>query len=304
LKKWLDPDNTGAMKIEAMDPYTSPASCDQFSDVVTDENYLLAKVTNGKGYISGHNSMRITSYAQEFRTTEETTLSAFSVSLGKASSVLNNGNSNVVFRIYGEDEKTGVPGELLNSVQVPIKSLKSDAMNFFELNQPLLVTGKYFIGYDINYNNSADTVAVHHAAGRSGSDENRAFCIVDGKWEPFYWVPEINMKTSLLINSYGCGTTFVTVEPPPTPAGDTQFRVYYPTDQSLNLLYMVNTGTEEFGRIIFYDMMGRKTSETQRMLTNSPMELDCSQLASSVYCIAVETLTNREVIKVKVIRSR
>jgi hypothetical protein len=145
---------------------------------------------------------------------------------------------------------------------------------------------------------------VYHAAPRSTSDKNRAFCIVNGNWEPFYWVPEIKLNTSLLINSYGCATTFVPVTPPPTPDGESQFKVYYPTDPSLNLLYLVNTGQEEFGRVIFYDMMGRKISETQRMLTNSPMEINVSQLESSIYCIAVETVEKREVMKVRVIRSR
>ncbi len=303
LKKWLDPANSGMTRIEGTDPYSSGSTCNQFSDVIADEKYELAKVTNGKGYISGHNSMKLTSYAQEFKTTEKTTLSAFSVCIGKAGSVLNNSNSKVVFKIYREDEKTGIPGEVLKTVQVPIKSLKSNTMNFFELDQPLLVTGKYFIGYDINYSNTADTVAVYNAVPRSASDKNRAYCIVNGNWEPFYWIPEINLNTSLLINSYGCGSTFVTVTPPPTPSGDMQFLIYYPLDHSLNLLYLVNTGKEEFGRIIFYDMMGRKVSETQRMLTTSPMELNCMQLESSVYCIAVETQAKREVIKVKVIRS-
>ena len=44
----------------------SGATCDQFSDVVSGERYEAAKVIDGKGYISGHNSYRITEYAQAF----------------------------------------------------------------------------------------------------------------------------------------------------------------------------------------------------------------------------------------------
>lgn len=304
LKKWLDPTNTGEVKLEAMDPYTSGSTCDQFSDVGLGEKYELAKLPYRKGYISGHNSLRITSYAEEFKKTDKTTLSAFSVAFSKAVTGVNNSNSSVLFQIYSANAGTGIPGTVLKSIKVPIKSLNAQAMNFVILDQPLTVTGKYFIGYDINYYNAGDTVAVYSAAPRANSDQNRAFCLIGGNWQPFYWVPEFNVKTSLLINSYGCGTTFAQDIPGPTPVGNTQFKIYYPNDPSVNLLYLVNSGKEEFGRVIFYDLMGRKIYESQRMLTTAPMELSCAQLGSAVYFIIVETLTKREVLKVRVIRSR
>ncbi|MCK9410865.1 MAG: hypothetical protein M0Q53_01100 [Prolixibacteraceae bacterium] len=305
LKKWLDPTNTGEIKLEAMDPYTSPSVCNQFTDVGLNEKYQLVKLPYNKGYISGHNSLRITSYAEEFNTTEKTTLSAFSVGIAKAVTAVNNYNSTVVFQIYGIDAATGVPGTILKTVKVPIKTLNAKSMNFVVLDQPLTITGKYFIGYDINYYNiSSDTVAVYSAAPRTNSDQNRAFCLIGGSWQPFYWVPEFNVKTSLLINAYGCGTTFTPVNPGSTPNGENQFKIYYPANPSLNILYLVNAGKEEFGRVNFYDLMGRKIYESQRMLTTSPMELNCSQLGSAVYFITVETLTKREVLKVRVIRSR
>ena len=304
LKKWLDPTNTGETKLEAMDPYASGSTCDQFSDVGSSEKYQLVKMPYGRGYITGHNSLRITSYAEEFKTTDKTTLSAFSVGIAKAVTGVNNSNSSVVFQIYSINAGTGIPGTVLKSTKVPIKSLNTQTMNFVVLDQPLTVTGKYFIGYDINYNNTSDTVAVYSAVPRISSDQNRAFCLIDGSWQPFYWVPQFNMRTSLLINSYGCITTFSQVTPLPTPVGDSQFKIYYPTDSSLNLLYLVNSGKEEFGRVDFYDLMGRKIYESQRMLTTTPMELSCGQLGSAVYFITVETLTKREVLKVRVIRTR
>ena len=304
LKKWLDPSNTGETKIEAMDPYASGSTCDQFSDVVPNEKYEALQMTYGRGYVSGHNSLRITNYAQEFNLTEKTTLSAFSVSFAKAITSVNNSNSSVIFQIYQVDENTGVPGTVLRSVEMPIGSLKAQSTNFFVLDKPLEITGKYFIGYNINYNNTGDTVAVYQAVPRTSNDLNRAYCVMNGSWQPFYWIPEINLKTSLLINSYGCGSTFVPTENDSIPTGSSQFKVYYPTDPTINLFYLINTGKEEFGRVIFYDLMGRKISEIQRMLTTTPMELRYGQLASAVYCIAIETLSKREVIKVRIIRSR
>lgn len=304
LKKWLDPSNTGETKIEAMDPYASGSTCDQFSDVVPDEKYEALKMTYGRGYVSGHNSMRITNYAQEFNLTEKTTLSAFSVSFAKAITSVNNSNSSVIFQVYQVDENTGIPGTVLKSVEMPIGSLKAQSTNFFVLDQPLEITGKYFIGYDINYSNTGDTVAVYHAVPRTSNDLNRAYCVMNGSWQPFYWIPEINLRTSLLINSYGCGSTFVPIKTDSVPKGSSQFKVYYPADQTVNVFYLINTGKEEFGRVIFYDLMGRKISEIQRMLTTTPMELRYGQLEPAVYCIAIETLTKREVMKVKIIRSR
>jgi len=304
LKKWLDPTNTGVVKIEAIDPYTSGSTCDQFSDVIKDEAYDLTKLTNGKGYVTGHNSLKIKSYAQEFDKTEETTIAAFSVGIAKAITTANNSNSNIEFQFYAVNENTGLPGNILKTIKLPIKSLKAETMNFIELDQPLLVTGRYFIGYDINYSNATDTVALYNAAPRASSDQNNAYCRSGDSWVPFYWIPEINLKTSLLIDSYGCGTTFAPIEPVPDPSDENQFKIYYPTDPGLNLLYLVNTGKEEFGRVIFYDLSGRKLSEEQRLLTNSPMELYCGWLGSSVYFVAVETLGKKEVLKARVLRTR
>jgi len=302
LKRWLDPINSGETKIEALNPYSSASTCDQFSDVVLDEGYELTKTVNGKGYVTGHNYLKISSYAQEFDKTKETTISAFSVGIAKAVTSVN--NSNIAFQFYAVDETTGLPGDIVKTVKIPIRSLKVDAMNFFALDQPLMVKGKYYIGYDINYSNSGDTIALFNAVPRTSSDQNSAYCVKGGTWEPFYWIPEINLTTSLLIYSYGCGTTFAPVDPDPTPVGDTQFKIYYPNDPGLNILYLVNTGKEEYGRVIFYDLSGRKLSEEQRMLTTTPMELDCSQLRSSVYFVAVETISKKEVLKARVIRSR
>lgn len=304
LKKWLDPANTGLMKMEAMDPYSLGSNCDQFSDVLPDEKYETLKIVNGKGYVTGHNSLRINSYAQQFIQTTKTTLSAFSVGIAKALSSVSNSNSTVDFQIYKVNELTGMPGVVLKTIKMPIKSLKSQDLNFVVLDQPLVITGRYFIGYNINYYNSNDTIAVYHSVPRASNDLNRAFCLVDHNWQPFYWVPEINLKTSLLINSYGCVTTFVKETVVPGLVSGKQFKVYYPMDPSLNILYLINTGKEEFGRVVFYDLMGRKISETERMLTTEPMVLNCSQMDSSIYGIAVETLTNREVVKVKIVRSR
>ena len=304
LKKWLDPANSGETSIEAMDPYTSGATCDQFSDVLPDEKYEAAKVTGGKGYVSGHNSYGISSYAQEFNLTDKTTLSAFSAGFAKAMTGVNNSNSTVVFQIYQVNDLTGMPGTVLKQISIPIKSLAEKTMHFFELDQPLTITGKYFIGYNINYNNTSDTIAVYHAPSRSGNNLNRAYCVVNKSWEPFYWVPEINLKTSLLINSFGCATTFAPTIPNPAPNVNPQFKVYYPMDPTLNILYLVNTGNEEYGRIIFYDLLGRKISEVQRMLTKEPMELSYGRMESAVYFVAIETLEKREVVKVKLTRTR
>ena len=272
--------------------------------MVAGEKYGTAKVQNGRGYVSGHNSYRIASYAQQFRQTSKTTLSAFAVGIGKSVSAVNNSNSVVDFQIYQTDLNTGMPGTILKTVEVPIKSLSAQGMHLVVLDKPLDIFGEYFIGYDINYYNSGDTVAVIHANDRTTNDLNRAFCKIDKLWQPFYWVPEIGLRTSLLINAYGCGTTLAQPNIIPGTPGSSRFKVYYPTDPGLNLLYLINTGNEEFGSVIFYDMLGRKISETQRMLTTAPMELNCGLLESAVYCIAVETLSGREVIKVRFVRKR
>ena len=304
LKKWLDPANSGIMKIEAMDPYASLSACNHFSDVYPDEQYEALNLGHGRGYASGHNTLKIASYAQQFDQTDQTTLSAFSIAFARAYSSVNNNDSYVNFQIYQVNENNGLPGTILKTIRMPINALKTETMNFVELDRPLVINGKYFIGYDINYSNPTDTIAVYHSLPRATYNQNRAFCVLNGSWQPFYWTSEINLRTSLLIDSYGCGSTYAQNSGDSIPAGSKQFKIYYPTNPKLNLLYLINSGKEEFGRVIFYDLMGRKILETERMLTIEPMELNCSELESSVYFVAVETAAKKEILKVRVVRSR
>ncbi|MCE1198761.1 MAG: trypsin-like peptidase domain-containing protein [Marinilabiliales bacterium] len=304
LKIWLDPMNTGESKLEGMDPYSTASTCDRFCDLGKDETYLASRLDIGKGYVSGHNSLKITNYAQVFKGTEQTTLSAFSVAFARATTLAANSSSTVTFNIYKMNANTGVPGEILRSVKVPIKTLRGQAENFFVLDNPLQIAGKYFIGYEINYSNLGDSVAVYHTAPRSSNSKNMAYCMIGGAWEPFYWVTEINTNTSLLISSYGCGNTLAAAEPDTIPVGEVQFKIYYPNESASQQLYLVNTGTEEFGRVSFYDVAGRKLKEMQRVLTTTPMAIDFSAFESAIYFIAVETLSKREVMKVRYIRRR
>jgi lysyl endopeptidase len=304
LKFWLDPNSTGATEITGLDPIGSENSCAVFTNALANEKYALQSVTSQKGgYKTGHNILKISGYAERFAKTERTILSSVSIGVGKVSSDIFNQNSKIVLKVYDEETLSGLPGNELVSMDLPFGLLSESKMNFIELDNPLVILNHYFIGFNIDYSNITDTFAVYHTPDRLQLDKNQAFAKYGATWKPFYWIPELGISTSLLINANGCQNTLA-IDENPNVNGEAKFEVLYPLSTSTDYIMLRNKGTEEFGVISIYDLMGRKLFSEQRMLTITPKAVSVGQFSSGVYFLSVETVDSRQVIKIKVNSTR
>ncbi len=299
LRYWLDPDNTGSSKLTALHPYESAEACDMFSNQLTGEKYVAQKVSDGRGYLAGTNRLNINEYAEKFAQTKKTYI--HSVAVGIAKKYLSNQNSEsyAVFTIRAEDGSKGLPGEVLASQQIPVSALQAAKMNLIEFDQPVLVNGNYFATVEMNHLNDGDTLAIYHAADRVNIRQNYAYVNTNDKWLPFYWIPDLAIKTSLLINVHGCENELAEELPPVMNPDGKRFSIYYPSDQGAEYVYLVNAGDEEFGTLTIFDISGRKLSVTQRMFTKSPLMISTGDIPiAGVYLFVVETLNSNEVVKV------
>ena len=304
LKFWLDPNSTGVTELPGLNPFDSSNSCELFTNAVAGEKYTLQSLSNHfGGYKSGHNILKISGYAERFAKTEQTLLSSVSIGVAKVSSKDFNLNSKITLKVYDEDIKSGLPGNELVSMDLPFSLLSGLKMNYIELLNPVVIRNNYFIGFDIYYSNIADTFAVYHTPDRLQLSKNQAFAKSGNSWEPFYWIPELGISTSLLINANGCQNTMAIDNNPPVN-GEAKFEVLYPQSTSADYILLRNNGTEEFGIISIYDIMGRKLFTENRMLTITPKAVPTGQYPSGIYFLTVETVQSRQVIKIKVNNSR
>jgi len=301
LKFWLDPGNTGIHELSSLNPYDITTSCDLFSNIQPGENYTLQKLTNQTGgYISGQNYLKITDYAERFGQTQQTLLSAVSLGVAKSVSPLNNQHSNVRIQVFEENPANGLPGQELVTMNLPLNLLSPAKMNHIQLENPLVIKGTYYIGYEIDYTNSTDTFAVYHTPDRIKINNDKAFAKINGFWKPFYWIPEIGISTSLLINAHGCESTLSNGENP-NPGNDVnKFQVLYPQTGISNYVYLRNTGTEEFAVITIYDILGKKISIQEQILTSTPRIISLENHNSGIYFLTVETVSGKQVIKIRI----
>lgn len=304
LKIWLDPISTGTTELAGLNPFDSNNSCSLFTNAVVGEQYTLQRVAGqAGGYKSGHNVLKISSYAERFAKTDQTLLSSVSIGVAKVSSEVFNQNSKIKLKVYDEDVTSGLPGNELVSMDLPFSLLSETKMNYIELVNPIVIHNHYFIGFDIDYSNLTDTFAVYHTPDRLQTNKNDAFAKSDGSWKPFYWIPELGISTSLLINANGCQNTLA-IDNNPTVDAVQKFEVLYPQSGVTNYVLLRNKGIEEYGAIILYDILGRKLFTEQRMLSITPKTVSMGNYTSGIYFLTVETAHARQVIKIMVNNSK
>jgi lysyl endopeptidase len=304
LKVWLDPGSTGATVLSGLNPFDNSNSCSLFTNAGVGEQYILQKLTSKySGYKSGHNILKITGYAERFSMTDQTLLSSVSIGVAKVFSVINNLNSKVSLKVYDENVISGLPDNELITMDLPFNLLSGGKMNYIQLDHPIIILKNFFIGYEINYSNVNDTFAVYHTPDRFNLSKNKAFANINGNWKPFYWVPELGISASLLINANGCQNTLAIDNNPSVDVAQ-KFDVLYPQSVVNNYILLRNKGTEEYGVITIYDILGHKLSVEEGMLSATPRVISLGNFRSGVYFLTVETTTARQVIKIKVNNSK
>lgn len=304
LKAWLDPDNSGVQEINTLNPYDTTVSCDLFSNQNPGEAYSLQKINSNGGYKSGHNYLKINNYAERFQQTKQTLLSAISIGVAKAISQDNNAHSMIILQAFEEDSVSGLPGEKLFSTNVPLNLLSAQKMNFINIDNPFVIKGNYFLGYQIDYTNAADTFAVYQTTERTKLDQNKAFALENGYWKPFYAITGIGKPTSLLINSHGC-ESILAEGGTPLPGQETdKFQVLYPQTGVSDYVYLKNKGTEEYVRINLFDLTGKKLFVKQQNVTSTPQIISLQNYSSGIYFLTIEGIAGTQVIKIRINRQK
>lgn len=245
--------------------------CDTISNILPNE--IVCSPSAGTwGYIGGHNSQKIRTYAELFKNYSYETISSIIVPV--AHSDADSYGSYVTFYIW--DGSTAYPDSVLAQKKVYIRNIPENFNYVVEFNNPVKINGPFFVGYKLNYSGN-DQFAVSIAPNRGASGQNTLYVETSGSgWSTAY--EKFGIKTASAIRPVGCLVDIEKVEFDnnvdvyPNPASD---RVY------VNLGEINNDNIT----IDIYDMLGRKI-HSQRC-DGQETEINVSAYSEGLYFVTM-----------------
>jgi lysyl endopeptidase len=198
IKGWIDPAVSGIKLLNGRDPYAANwITSDTLSNLTISESRSITKYPlSGQGYSTGFNSDSIFMYAEYFINTPGHEISEVWLNLAKVNSV----STADSMRIYVLADGSS-PGSVLASQRVFLNEAKDSFQLKIDFNRTIPVTGNFYIGWRIWYNNKALSetrqFAVYHSPDRGLPSKNTAWFNNGPVWKTFLQHPFAPMSVSL-----------------------------------------------------------------------------------------------------------
>jgi hypothetical protein len=198
LKVWLDKKNRGFLAIDGYDPYGfNIETCDTTWNF-QDKAFDLSSTALDWGWISGHNSSRPTQFAEAFSSPGSIQLPGIFMNVAKA--YYSKPLASVVVKVW---EGNTIPTEEKCSKIVFIKDMVPEAINYITFDSIVKVTGNFFIGYEVNYDNPVDSFAVFHTVRERNSSASTMY-VYNETWRNVDAIPPSGFGASLGIGIVEC----------------------------------------------------------------------------------------------------
>lgn len=140
--------------------------CDTLRNYSDSDTMVTYTPISGWGHFPGHNNTSITGYAEPYNLPGPTnTIQKVLIPVFQA----HNGDPNSYFALNVYDDNAGEPGNVLSSDTILISSLAPNSTNEVKIGSPPLVTGDFWVGFEIDYSNN-DTLGIGTALSFPGRD--------------------------------------------------------------------------------------------------------------------------------------
>lgn len=203
LKFWLDPENTGNIKIDGLDKNKSTSNeCNMVSNfVVEDTAIVLPEIQGRKGFYTGNNSISITEIAEQFSGYDRAVINGVAFGIFKLKEITT--NPEITVRIYTGET---IPNFAVKQFKFTMKELTSGAMNFLKFSSPVKVEGNFFISIVIP---DIDSLTIFQSAFRPLVLKNSIIVKHHDVWKPLSSLTgEQNLGASMLIQVLVCDASF------------------------------------------------------------------------------------------------
>ncbi len=174
---WLDPENTGVQNLEGLDPYETNRDF-RISNVQQGEIPAVERY-QGAGYLSGHNDLGITTYAERFSGIQSARIKGVYIMPGQ--SVYSSTQSINLLVWNGNQTPTNL---IAHKDGITLNELRKNKEVYVEFDTEIDVTGTFFVGYDIDYSGSPiDSFAVYHSSNENSKTLNTMMVKNNNNWE-------------------------------------------------------------------------------------------------------------------------
>lgn len=279
LKAWLDPGNSGKVSLDnyaPVDPLFSIS--EELSNISSGEKDTLIAGNLDWGYISGHNHILTTEYAERFSFKGTKYVYALNLNISKRN--YSHPDSKIKIKIWNDQGNTY---DLAFEKDLYYFEMTEGA-NFIRLDTVLYVNECFYMGYEINYSYAEDTFAVFTATPRSDILKNTAFYRSEGNWLPLT-DGENSFSTSLSISPA------VMNYDPPDKLKPEDFPVkevtLYPNPTYGNLQVLFKTKPAGNVDLNVYDYSGRLVLRITKYSPEPNFVLKTDQLNQGLYLLKI-----------------
>ena len=152
--------------------------CDTLCNLQKGETAIKLGVHGLNGYLGGHNSDGITTYADKFEYYTFNEISSIIVPIMK----LSYSNPKQYMTFYTWDGNDPVPTTVLSEQRVYLRDLRENYYQIINFAEPLKCDGPFYLGYTINYSND-DEVVIGLSHNRGYGKFSTFFVQKDGEWK-------------------------------------------------------------------------------------------------------------------------
>ena len=244
--------------------------CDTLCNLLPDETAIKLGAHGIDGYLGGHNSDGITTYADKFEYYTFNEISSIIVPILKLE--YSNPNDYITFITW--DGNDPVPTTVISEQRVYLRDLSENYYQVINFTEPLQVDGPFFLGYQINYTNGTDIV-IGLSHNRGYGRPNTFFVQKDGEWKTVSEAYDnisasSGIKVAACLNGEAGNELFTeTVNIYPNPCN--------------NVLNAENTnGFEPYDFIEIFDNLGRLVYSNNN-LSGEKVEINVSNLPIGTY---------------------
>ncbi|HYQ57195.1 MAG TPA: T9SS type A sorting domain-containing protein [Draconibacterium sp.] len=260
LKYWLDPLETGALKLNGKQFNTGDDLCNAFTHLNdADEHGNIAITISGetKGYWGGSNEVGIEEVVERFAIDGDEIIDGVSFGVGKL--VTHNNNSKITVKVYNGNS---LPEQLIYSKSVNIDNWAEDAMNFVGFDEMVEPADTFFVGFELSDINPADTFAIYQSLRSADGGDNHFYLLQNGNWKAFSDVNTQNYAMVNVMELVACNYSIIT----DTPLVEQPENVWVypnPTNKVLNIESDKKIDPES---IVVYNLLGQamETSVSQQ----------------------------------------
>jgi lysyl endopeptidase len=301
LKHWLDPDNSGTIKMDGYDPYQvigEPIECISVANVLESQNPSMYFATNENdeivGYIAGNNDYGDLAKAEYFADDLYGTRSVIDGAFfwfGAAKG----GNTPISINVYNEVD--GAPGQQIGSGVTNISTIITDVDNeeytYVDFDPFIEIPGPFYIGVMLPQS-SGDTLALV-TNDEDDSDVNTGWEMFgDGTWHAYNDDSSWGLTLSHYLFAVVCN---VSTAVPELNLMEAELLQIYPNPSDGRFIIDASLLQDEDYVLEVYSTLGNNMLSIHKSKNDFMTEIDLSNYQNGLYLIHMVREDGQRIIK-------